>query len=306
MKILSCVTDPLEIPYIIKAGADEIYFGVSWLRNYIDTASFRNFEQLKKAIEICNKLNVNFHLAVNSFTTPYTESDIKNLKKTIKAGVRSVIVSDIGFGRYIKEEFPDISIHISSVVYVMNTACAEFIRKVLGKKFKRLILPNQLSAFEGKPIIEWCKKNEIKTEIFFFRYFGCPYLNGYCYLHGDRYLKMDISRDGSMCRFGHGGFEAKVIALGKENKKLLHRINDRLNHGNIPRILNASSFFDYFVNGVDFAKYGSRTDPTAVKIKNVSSIRKTIRNIEMLLSLYKTDEAKERFIAQYQRYEKRT
>ncbi len=300
MKILSCVTDPIEIPYVVKAGADEVYFGVEWLYNYSNGGSFKSFDQLKKAVDICYRLKINFHLAVNAFETPCKEDDLKKLEKTIKMGVRSVIITDIGFGKYLKKTFPQISIHISSLVYVMNIECLEFIKKELGENFKRLIFPNQISYFEAHPLIGWCKKNNIETEVFFFRHFGCAYLNGYCYLHGDRYFDIDPTEEGGICKFGCGGFKAEITSCERKETKIINRIidriNDRLNYGNIPRILNASSFFDYFVNGVQFVKYGSRTDPTAVKIKKIAFIKKTLRDIETLLSSYKADEAKKRFV----------
>lgn len=296
MKILSCITDPIEIPYVIKAGADEVYFAVSWLPNYANSGSFKSFEQLKKAVRLCSKLKINFHLAVNDFRTPFFSQDIKSLKKTISNGVKSVIISDIGFGRYISDEFGDIEIHVSSLVNVMNLSTVEFIRKELGKNFKRLIFPNQLSASESESVFKWCCSKKIDTEVFFFRHFGCAYLNGYCYLHGDRYFDSDISSDGMMCRFGCGGFKADIKPCGIKKEKILSRIDRRLNCGEIPRILNASSFFDYYIMGVNFVKYGSRNDSIRIKIEKVSFIRKMLNLINELISRYPIDEAKEKFV----------
>lgn len=295
MKILSCITDPVEIPYVIRAGACEVYFAVSWLANYANSGALKDFEQLKKAINICKRYSIKFHLAVNDFRVPQEEDEYKILERTLGYGINSVIVADVGLGRYIANNFPHVEIHISSLLSVMNIKTLEFLSKNL-KGFKRLIIPNHLSAYDAKPLMEWCKDKDIITEVFFFRHFGCTYLNGYCYLHGDRYLEGDFSREGSICRFGCGGFKARITSLGTPNKKVISRIDERLNYGKIPRILNASSFFDYYVYGVDFVKYGTRTDPTKVKLEKISFIKNILIKLEQLISRYGLDEAKKMFI----------
>lgn len=296
MKILSCITDPVEIPYIIKVGADEVYFAVSWLANYANSGSLKDFNHLKQAIRISRKNSINYHLAINDFRSPQEKEEYELLKKTFGYGINSVIVTDIGFANYLANNFRNIEIHISSLFSVVNVKTLDFLYKHIKKSFKRLIIPNHLSAYDSKPLIEWCKNKKINTEVFFFRHFGCTYLNGYCYLHGDRYLEGDFSKEGSICKFGCGGFKCKVIPMGNFNREVVLRLNERLNYGKIPRILNASSFFDYYVYGVDYVKYGSRTDSTKIKLEKVSFIKNTLMRLEQFINKYSLDEAKERFI----------
>ncbi|MCX7641981.1 MAG: U32 family peptidase [Elusimicrobiales bacterium] len=297
MKILSCITDPVEISYLRKVGADEVYFAVSWLPNYANSGSIRNFDDLKRIIRICNKIGMKYHLAINDFRSIIEKKDYVLLKKTINCGIDSIIITDIGLGRYIKDNFKNISIHASSLISVMNIATIEFLYKYFGKNFKRLIIPNHISSKDAIPVINFCKYKNIDTEVFFFRYFGCTYLNGYCYLHGDRYFDADFSLEGSICKFGCGGFKAKIKSLYKiDNKKIISRIDERLNCGKVPRILNASSFFDYYLLGVNFVKYGSRTDPTKIKIEKVRYIRKILDILSSFLIKYDKNEAKIKFI----------
>lgn len=296
MKILSCITDPLEIPYIIRAGANEVYFAVSWIANYANSGSLKDFYQLKNAIAVCKKNSIKFHLAINDFRTPQSKEEYKLVKKTLDFGIDSVIVTDISFAKYLVSSFPEIEIHISSLFSVMNVKTLEFLYKHLRRKFKRLIIPNHISSYEAKPLIDWCKAKKINTEVFFFRYFGCTYLNGYCYLHGDRYFNRDFSKEGGICKFGCGGFKTKVIPIGETNKENISIVNERLNYGKVPRILDASCFFDYYVYGVDYVKYGTRTDPIKVKLGKISFIRNTLLKLEELTNKYGVDEAKKIFL----------
>lgn len=298
MKILSCITDVFEIPYVVKAGADEIYFAVSWINSYSNGGVLKDFKELKKAISISKKLKINYHLAINDFRFSETNDSYKILKKTLSYGINSVIVSNIALSNYLSRNFENIKIHISSLVSAMNIETLEFLYNISEKKISRLIFPNHISAFEAKPLIDWCKSKNIETEVFFFRNFGCTFLNGFCYLHGNRYFNFDFSREGSICKFGKNNFIAEVFCkdLSNSDTKIRSRIVERLNYGTTPRILTAASFLYYYNFGVDFVKYGSRTDDTKNKIQNIIFIKSTLNMISDLISKYGFNRAKEIFL----------
>lgn len=297
MKILSCLTKYEELVPLLKAGADEVYFAVRWLNNYSNNGVINDFSEFKMIVKKLNKLKVKYHLAINSFDPPNISKDYKILEETIKFGIDSVIVSDIGFADYMLKNFKNLKIHLSSLLNISNTESLKFILDFLDKeRIARLILPNHLSAYEASQIIKFCKENRIETEIFFFRNFGCVFINGFCYFHGNRYFPNDYTQDGRFCRFGKKNFKISVKNKVLE-REFLNKIIKRFNYGLTPRVLNAAGFFEYCFQGVDFVKYGTRSDDTQTKIKNITFIKKCLLVISNLINKYDKDKARLMFLS---------
>lgn len=258
MKILSCVTSYKEVELIKNAGADEIYFGLS--HSYLSNASNHGNVGLKEAKQIINlahNLGLKVHLAANGncFNHIRYQDSLKIIKKMIDWGINGVIVSSLGLLNELKDI--NITIHISSVNPIFNLQYLDFLNK--NFKISRIILPNQISSNESRNIIEYCKKYRIETEIFFFKFFGCPYINGFCYLHASPMNCMNYS----------------VKTPPKKTTTII-------SCHNIPRILNSKSFIDFWFMGVDYTKYGTRTDPTHEKVKKVKFIKFTLKYIDEL------------------------
>lgn len=297
MNLLSCITSVKEIIPLKKSGADEIYFAYREIYNYSNSPALYTMSEVKKAITIAHKLSMNIFLAANDimFDTR-NKKVIENIKKIISYGVDGVIVSSVGLLYRLNELNIKTNIHISSLNPVFNTQTAKMFSEF---NIKRIILPNQLSAYEAKNIINFCRSKNIDTEIFYFRYFGCPYINGYCYLHGDRYF--NVSSEAPLCRINNNQVKNIVKPINNSSnnyliKKIKERVAERFSTGGPPRIMTASEFFDYYMMGVRYVKYGTRTDDTRSKIINVYNIRKSIDYIKDLISKYSYDDAKKMFI----------
>ncbi|MEF3280862.1 MAG: U32 family peptidase [Elusimicrobiota bacterium] len=304
MKIISCIIHPDEINLVKEAGADEIYFAYSQVLNFGEAMSIQKLRDVQRSIEIAHKNKLKIYLAANGFASKKqsitVKGMIKDIKKIINCGIDGLIVSNLGVFEAIKKYGIKTDLHLSSVNPVFNSYTLDFFYRKYG--ISRVILPNQLSAIEAEGIMEYAKKNMIKTEIFYFKFFGCPYINGFCYMHSNNLCTRNISSEYGLCVLGRGKNNADISPFNiviAPPKNILERVSMRISMGGSPRILNISSFFDYCLKGVDFIKYGTRTDDTKTRVYKVSLIKRAINAFKELTSKYSVEEAKERFIREF-------
>lgn len=113
----------------VCAGADAVYMGGSLYgaRAYADNP---NEELLLKAIDYVHLHGRKIYLTVN---TLIKDKEMENLYSYLlpyyTQGLDAVIVQDIGVLRYIKEQFPNLSVHISTQAAVTNELGASFFKK---------------------------------------------------------------------------------------------------------------------------------------------------------------------------------
>jgi collagenase-like PrtC family protease len=290
MKILSCITNIKEIELLKKEGVDELYFGLSYryIPNYGKFGNIKTLNESKKIINESHKIGLKAYLAANglNFGKKY-DSIIKYIKEMIDSGIDGIIVTDLFLLK--KLEKYNIPLHISSVASVFNTEHLRFLHQ--NFTFSRIILPAQLSYNQAAKMIDYCKKNKIETEVFFFKFFGCPYINSNCFLHDSKHINSHKIK----CNLQPIIKSIENINLNRNNEIMKKIIFERMNCSNFPRIFNAASFFDFYINGVEYTKYGTRTDDTKTKIKKVKFIKFAILYIESLLKKYNIQKAKEIF-----------
>jgi len=290
MKILSCITNIKEIELLKKEGSDEIYFGLNhkYIPNYANSGNIKTFDEAKKIINESHKIGLKIYLAANEFNFGEKyENMIKYIKKMIDSGIDGIIVTDLFLLKELEKY--NIPLHISSVASVFNAEHLRFLHQ--NFTFTRIIIPAQLSYNQAAKMIDYCKKNKIKTEVFFFKFFGCPYINSNCFLHNSKYIKSHRIK----CNLQPIIKSIENINLNENNEIVKKRIFERMNCSNFPRIFNPASFFDFYINGVEYTKYGTRTDDTKTKIKKVKFIKFAILYIESLLKKYNIQKAKEIF-----------
>lgn len=298
MRILSCVTVPDEIPVLKKIGVDEVYIAYSEILNY-STVSFKSVKDVIKSIDLARKNDIKIYLAANGFISQgiLFSKMVKNIKKFLDYGINGIIISNFGVFKVLREEGVYADFHLSSVNPVFNKYTVDFFHSRFN--IKRLILPNQISAKESKGIIDYCKKNNIETEVFYFKFFGCPYINSFCYMHDNSMYKRKTKDEKGLCLLGHGNKKADVSKFNvflNPDSDVIERVRNRVSFGGSPRILNVSSFFDFYSMGVNVVKYGSRTDSSQIKFYKIKLIKKAVDALLELTAKYSTKEAKIRFM----------
>lgn len=159
----------------VKAGAQEIYMG---LKGFGARRNAENFtlDEYKEALDYAHKRGVRIFLTLN---TIMMENEMEFLYENVKVlyehGLDAVIVQDLGYFRYLKENFPDLEFHGSTQMTVGNHIEAEYLRKI---GFKRVVLPREMSFEEIKKIR---KNTTIELEIFVSGAL-CICYSGNCYM----------------------------------------------------------------------------------------------------------------------------
>lgn len=305
MKIVSCFSNLKELEPLAAAGADEFYTAVRKLPAF--GPGFLPGADLKPAIKKAHALGKKIALAVNAMhaaaTTAKRAFIMRQARELDDLGLDAFIVSN----PYLLELLSDrarplrAKLHLSSVQPVFNSLSAAFFAGRFA--VSRMILPSQLTPPEARRLLAFCGARGIETEIFDYRFFGCPYVNGRCQLHQPVYYTMrSAMREGSLCRINSGaGGLVKVGSLELPDRAgdipgLVKRLASRLTRGGAPRLSNAAAFFDFFRSGVQYFKYGTRPDPPKVKAGKVAALRSMLDLAEKLSSSLPRDAARRAFI----------
>ena len=144
-----------------KYGADAIYCGTSKLslrsRVGIDD------EELEKIIEYAHSINKKVYVPLNIYARDYMYDDVKKqieMLDRIKAD--SVIVSDGGVVEMVRENAPNLPIHISTQANTVSYHTSKF---WYNNGAKRIILARELNKEEIKEIITH-KPDDLEIEMF--------------------------------------------------------------------------------------------------------------------------------------------
>lgn len=143
----------------ISAGADAVYLAGNM---YGARASAQNFteEELIKAIKYAHLFKRKVYLTVNTLTrNEELEKLYDFLYPLYVSGLDAVIVQDIGVFFYIRENFPELDIHVSTQAVVTSEYGAKF---YTGLGAKRVVLARELTLDEIKKITA----QGIETECF--------------------------------------------------------------------------------------------------------------------------------------------
>ncbi|MEF9933270.1 MAG: U32 family peptidase [Cetobacterium sp.] len=159
----------------IKAGADEIYMGIKGFGARRNADNF-TLTEYKEAIDYAHERGTKVLLTLN---TVMMDNEIEalymNLKALYEHGLDAVIVQDMGFFKFVKENFPNLEIHGSTQMTVANHVEANYLKSI---GFSRVVLPREMSYEEIKSIRE---KTDIELEIFVSGSICISY-SGNCYM----------------------------------------------------------------------------------------------------------------------------
>lgn len=131
-----------QLKAALRFGADAVYGG---MKQYGLRAFAGNFdaEALKEAAALCHKQGKKFYVTMNVY--PFDE-DMEGFaragKTALEAGVDGAIVSDLGAVLCLREQVPDLEIHISTQANTMNSRTAGHWHQ-LGAK--RVVLSREMS-----------------------------------------------------------------------------------------------------------------------------------------------------------------
>ena len=175
MNILAPAGNYEKLVAAVKAGANEVFFGLKGF------GARRNNENLAIQ-EVLNGIDYAHSRGVKTLMTLNTilkDSEINsmynNIKRVYEHGIDGFIVQDLGFVKFLKENFSDLKIHGSTQMTVANHVEANKLKE-LG--LTRVCLARELSFEEIKSIRE---KTDIELEIFVSGSLCISY-SGNCYI----------------------------------------------------------------------------------------------------------------------------
>jgi putative protease len=140
-----------KLKYALQYGADAVYIGGE---AYGLRASADNFtiDEMKDAVQYTHNLGKKIYLTMNIIAH---NEDFQSLEQYIKdvalTGIDAIIVSDPGFLEVIKENAPNIELHLSTQANCTNWRSAEFWYK---QGVKRVVMARELSLEEISEIRE--------------------------------------------------------------------------------------------------------------------------------------------------------
>jgi collagenase-like PrtC family protease len=285
VKILSPVDQAHEVEGLIDAGADELYCGVleeTWHGPYpvisinrrpAGKGHLRTFEELAHGVKAAHRLEVPVFFTVNEhyYTNEQYPLVRRYIEQALGAGVDGIIVSDYGLMAFLRDEYPEVEVHVSTGGAVFNWRAVRFY-KSLGAS--RVTLPRHLSLKEIEDIT--ARSAGIEFAVFI--------LNSRC-----------VNVDG-LCTFQHG-LSGKDIPPLYRNACMLpcsissgqdcpdldaivarQRIWEQVHVDDYP--CGVCALYELKTLGVRSVKIVGRGNPTERKLKDVGFVRGLLEMLE--------------------------
>lgn len=251
MRIVSAFSNLKELRYLMKNGCDEVYCGMlangGIGRNHRPNKKEFNIsgiKELRKAIILAHRHGSKISIAINEvgYNKETLKSSLEFIDNASSLGADSFIVSDIGLmdiiSRYPKQKL-NANLTLSSVVPCFNPESVNFFRKF---GIKRIILSQHLFPAEAG----FLKNLGLETEVFFLKSNYCRNIDGFCFYEYNNHM---WSQEMPMEPCNH------VTSALK---------NSRLDPGALfryhfpPGLDPYGAVYDYYQQGVDYLKLGSR------------------------------------------------
>ncbi len=172
-EILAPAGDKISAVAAINAGADAVYIG---LKQYSARSSAENFDfdSLREICAYAHAFGVKVYAAMNTLVKDGEVEDFLNsVIKAHNCGADAIILSDVFLGKFLKDNCPQLNLHLSTQAGVCNVYAAR-LAKEYG--FSRVILARETDLNDIRVIAR-----EIETEVFV-QGALCTCFSGQCYL----------------------------------------------------------------------------------------------------------------------------
>lgn len=212
IELLSPAGDLERLKVTLLYGADAVYIGGKQYSLRANATNF-SFDEIKEGCDFAHKLGKKVYITINIvFHNEDMDGIYDYLKKVVECGVDAIIVSDPFIISYIKTNFPNVEVHVSTQNSTCNYETVEFFK---SEGVDRVVTARELSKKEIKEIID---KTGLDIEIFIHGAM-CTFYSGRCTL--SNYLtNRDSNRGGcsQVCRFAFDvdGIDTKFTMATKD------------------------------------------------------------------------------------------
>lgn len=109
----------------VQNGADAVYVGGRMFGARANASNFYG-EELRGAVEYCHKRGVRLYMTVNTLVRDSEMPEVYEMvREAVEYGIDAAIVQDLGVAEMLKKHFPDLALHASTQMTVMNRSGAE-------------------------------------------------------------------------------------------------------------------------------------------------------------------------------------
>ena len=199
-----------HLKYAFAYGADAVYAGQPRYSLRVRNNEFSKLETLKEGIDYAHSLGKKFYIVSN--IAPHNsklKTFLKDIRQVIELKPDALIMSDPGLIMMVRDEWPDMPVHLSVQANAVNYKAVEFWQRM---GLERVILSRELSLDEIEEIRTQCP--EMQLEVFVHGALCIAY-SGRCLLSG--YMNHRDPNQGSCtnsCRWTYQSHEAKETPEG--------------------------------------------------------------------------------------------
>ena len=208
-ELLSPAGSLKNMRYAFAYGADAVYAGQPRYSLRVRNNEF-SLENIKIGIDEAHELGKKFYLVNN--IAPHNsklQTFLRDIKPVIEMGPDALIMSDPGLIMMVRENFPDMPIHLSVQANAVNWSTVKFWHQ---QGVERVILSRELSLDEIEEIRFRCPEMELEV---FVHGALCMAYSGRCLLSG--YINKRDPNQGTCtnsCRWKYDSHPAKETETG--------------------------------------------------------------------------------------------
>ncbi len=225
IELLSPAGDLERLKVTLLYGADAVYIGGE---KYSLRANATNFsiDEIREGCSFAHKLGKRVHLTLNIVFHNEDMDGVKEyIKEVVDAGIDAFIVSDPFIISYIKENYPEVEVHLSTQNSTTNYKTVEYFG---NEGVDRVVLARELSKKEIKDIID---KTNVDLEVFIHGAM-CTCFSGRCAL-SNYVTNRDANRGGcaQVCRFAFKTDNDKDFTMATKDMNMSRYIGDLIDIG---------------------------------------------------------------------------
>ena len=224
IELLSPAGDLERLKIALLYGADAVYIGG---KEYSLRANANNFsiQEIKEGCSFAHKLNKKVYLTLNIV---FHNEDINGvydyIKDVVDAGIDAFIVSDLFIVSYIKNNFKNVEVHLSTQSSITNYEAVSYLKE---EGIDRVVLAREVGKEDIKEIYD---RTGIDIECFIHGAM-CTFYSGRCVL-SNYATGRDSNRGGcaQVCRFNFELLD-KPFTMAVKDLNLSYYIKDMIEIG---------------------------------------------------------------------------
>jgi len=227
IELLSPAGDLERLKVTLLYGADAVYIGGERYSLRANATNF-SFDEIREGCSFAHRLGKKVYLTLNIV---FHNSDMDGVEEYIKnvvdCGIDAFIVSDPFIISHIKENYPNVEVHLSTQNSTSNYKTVEYFK---SEGIDRVVLAREMMLDEIKEVID---KTGIDIEVFIHGAM-CTCFSGRCAL-SNYVTNRDANRGGcaQVCRFTFGNVEEdlKDFTMATKDNNLSRYIGNLIDIG---------------------------------------------------------------------------